>query len=121
MNYIIVGIGAGIGGASRYFLSTMIYRYLPVFFPFGTLLVNVIGSIFLGILIFGFDEKSLLDQQLKLFLGVGFCGGLTTFSTFSFETINLMLESEYLLMSLNILANLLLTFLGVYIGYILSR
>jgi CrcB protein len=121
MNYLLVALGAGIGGGLRYFISDLTYKYLPVYFPFGTLAVNVIGSIILGILIFGLDEKELLNQNLKLLLGIGFCGGLTTFSTFSLETVNLMLDSEYLLMSVNILSNMLLTILGVYLGYLITR
>ena len=121
MNYLLVALGAGIGGGLRYYISDLTYKYLPVYFPFGTLAVNVIGSVILGILIFGLDEKELLNHNLKLLLGIGFCGGLTTFSTFSLETVNLMLDSEYLLMTVNILSNLLLTVLGVFLGYLLTR
>lgn len=121
MNYLLVALGAGIGGGLRYYISNLAYKYLPVYFPFGTLAVNVLGSIILGILIFGLDEKELLNHNMKLLLGIGFCGGFTTFSTFSLETINLMLDSEYLLMTLNILGNLILTVAGVFIGYLITR
>jgi CrcB protein len=121
MSYLLVALGAGIGGGLRYYVSSVAYKYLPVYFPFGTLVVNVIGSIVLGILIFGLDERELLNQNLKLLLGVGFCGGFTTFSTFSLETINLMLDSEYLLMTINIFSNLLISVFGVFLGYVISR
>jgi len=121
MNFLIVAVGAGLGGGFRYLLSGIIQRLLPVFFPYGTLVVNVIGSIILGFLIFGFDEKSLLHPSVRLFIGVGFCGGLTTFSTFSYETFYLIRDTEFLLAGLNILANVCLTLAGIYIGYLISR
>ncbi len=121
IKFLIVALGAGLGGGLRYYISSHSFKYLPVIFPFGTLIVNLIGSAILGILIFGFDEKELLSSSVKLFIGVGFCGGLTTFSTFSLETFNLLRESQYLFAGLNILLNLILTLVGIYIGYILTR
>jgi len=121
MKLLIVAIGAGFGGGLRYWLSNYIAKVLPIFFPYGTLAVNILGSIILGILIFGFEEKGNLSISMKLFLGVGFCGGLTTFSTFSLETLNLLKNTEFFLAGLNIFANVILTLIGIYIGYLLTR
>jgi len=121
MKYLIVAIGAGLGGSLRYWLSNVISKIAPFFFPYGTLAVNILGSIILGILIFGFDEKGVLSPSLKLLIGVGFCGGLTTFSTFSFETFNLLKNTEFLLAGLNIFVNMALTLAGIYIGYLITR
>ena len=121
MKFLIVAIGAGFGGGLRYWLSNYIAKVLPIFFPYGTLAVNILGSIILGILIFGFEEKGNLSISMKLFIGVGFCGGLTTFSTFSLETFNLIKNTEFLLAGLNIFANVILTLIGIYIGYLISR
>ena len=121
VKYLVVFIGAGLGGGFRYWLSSYVQKYSAPYFPFGTLAVNFIGSFILGLLIFGLDEKELISPTLKLFIGIGFCGGFTTFSTFSFETFNLIRDTEFLLAGLNILANVFMTLLGVYIAYLITR
>lgn len=119
--YLFVSLGAAIGGAFRYWLSNIIYIFLPSYFPFGTLAVNVLGSFILGIIIFYFDDNGLISQGIKLFLAVGFCGGFTTFSTFSLETVNLFKASEFHFAFFNILLNVSLCLLGVYLAYIISK
>jgi len=121
LNYFFVGMGAALGGGLRYWVSNVVYKVLPTFFPYGTLLVNVLGSFLLGIFIFYFDKNELISQNLKLFLTIGLCGGFTTFSTFSFETIKLFQDSEIYLAFLNILLSVVLSFMGVYLAYILSK
>ncbi len=121
VNFLIVAIGAGLGGGLRYWLSDISYKIFPIYFPYGTLIVNVLGSFFLGILIFGFGDKELINPTLKLLLGVGFCGGFTTFSTFSFETVTLLRDSQFYFAGINILANILLGLIGIYLAYIITR
>ncbi|OGU74926.1 MAG: hypothetical protein A2V93_04225 [Ignavibacteria bacterium RBG_16_34_14] len=121
INYFLVIVGSAIGGGLRYWLSNAVYKYLPVTFPYGTLAVNIIGSFILGLIIFIFDEKELINNQLKIFLTIGFCGGFTTFSTFSLETFNLLRDSQYLFAALNIILNLLVCIAGVFVAYIFSK
>jgi CrcB protein len=121
MKVLIVALGAGLGGGLRYWISNYASKVLPIFFPYGTLAVNILGSIILGILIFGFDERGNVSSSLKLFIGVGFCGGLTTFSTFSFETFSLLKNAEFFLAGINVFLNVMLTLLGIYIGFLITR
>ncbi len=121
INYLMVSLGAAIGGAMRYWVSNLCYKFLPVTFPFGTLAVNLLGSFLIGVFIFQFDQRELLSPNLKLLLTVGFCGGFTTFSTFSLETLNLLKDSEFLLGSLNILLNVFLCLSGVFLAYLISK
>jgi len=114
---LIIGIGSGIGGILRYIVSNLSYKYFAPFFPFGTLIVNVLGSFILGIVFFYLSEKSVISPELRLFLGIGFCGGFTTFSTFSLETFNLIRDTEYLLAFGNIILNLFLALIAVILAY----
>ncbi|HCY77127.1 MAG TPA: fluoride efflux transporter CrcB [Ignavibacteriales bacterium] len=120
-NYLIVFFGAGLGGVLRYWGSDFVYKYLPSTFPYGTLGVNILGSFFLGIIMFYLDANQLISQQLRIFLTIGLCGGLTTFSTFSFETINFLKERDYLLAGGNIIFNVLLTLVALFIAYKFSK
>jgi len=120
-NYAIVFFGAGIGGMCRYWCSSIVYKFLPTNFPYGTLVVNIIGSFILGFVFYSLYEKGIINQDMRLFLSIGFCGGFTTFSTFSFETINLLKNSEYFFAVLNISANVIFSLTGTFTAYILSK
>ena len=121
LRFLVVFIGSGIGGTCRYWLSSFIQKNMVLFFPFGTLAVNLLGSFILGMMIFGLDEKELISPSMKLFIGIGFCGGFTTFSTFSLETFNLLKDAEFLFAGMNIAVNVLLTIIGIYFAYLVIR
>jgi fluoride exporter len=119
--YLVVSIGAAIGGVARYWLSGYVYKFLPSSFPYGTLLVNFIGCLLIGIIIFGLSDKELISPLFRLFLTVGFCGGFTTFSTFSFETFNLLKDYNIFSAFINILTNVICCLGGTYLGYLISK
>jgi len=121
LNYIYVGLGAAIGGTFRFWLSNYTYKILPESFPYGTLLINVLGSFLLGVIMFYFNDRELLGPNLRIFLAIGFCGGFTTFSTFSLETMNLFRDSQFWLGFLNIGLNIILTLFAVYLAYLISK
>ncbi|MFZ1517718.1 MAG: fluoride efflux transporter CrcB [Ignavibacteriaceae bacterium] len=121
LNYFLVSLGAAIGGALRYGISSYIHKNQSIIFPYGTLVVNVIGSFLLGFIMFHLNEKELIGSEFRLFLTVGVCGGFTTFSTFSYETLMLLRDSEIGLAFYNITLNLVLSLLGIYLAYLISK
>jgi fluoride exporter len=113
-----IAIGSAIGGMSRYLVGGAFQRLTAGTFPLGTLLVNVTGSFLLGVILrYGVDTPS-LTPELRAFLTVGFCGGYTTFSTFSYETAALMEDGEWTraasYVALSVGVSLLATFLGFF-------
>lgn len=120
-NLLIIALGGGIGSVARYLLSIFVQNRFAIFFPFGTLTVNIIGSFVLGTLLGFADRGSLISQEWKLFLAVGLCGGFTTFSTFASENLALLRDGEYLYA---ITYSGLSVFLGIsvaYFGFALTR
>jgi CrcB protein len=120
---LILAIGfAGFAGAvARYVVGGWVYRWLPATFPYGTLAVNLLGSMLLGAVMELGAARTALDPNLRLVLGVGFLGAFTTFSTFSLETMNLLREGSYLMAGVNVAANLVLCLTAVWLGITLVR
>lgn len=119
MSYLLVALGSVLGGVLRYWLSNVVNNFLPATFPFGTMLVNFAGSFIIGVTIFGLSDRGLISQDLRLFLTVGFCGGFTTFSTFSLETFNLLRNSEYTLAGLNIGMSLIICLAATFLAFVI--
>jgi fluoride exporter len=121
VNGLIVFVGGGVGAALRYWMTGSVYRVLGAAFPYGTLLVNVLGSVLIGFCVALFDERFVVQPALRLFLTIGVLGGFTTFSTFSYETIALLQEGSWWLGTLNILGSVLTCLAGCWIGGVLGR
>ncbi len=121
MNLIVVFVGGGIGAAARYWLQGIVYRYSGPEFPYGTLVVNVLGCFLIGFLVACFEERFVLNPSLRVFLTIGILGGFTTFSTFSVETLALLRDGTYALGFLNIFSSLLLCLAGTWLGGVLGR
>ena len=116
---IAVGIGGFFGAISRYLIATWVQKLSSSFFPIGTLSVNVIGSFLIGFLYLYFSHT--INPTLKAMLITGFLGALTTFSTFSLETLLLLQEGLYLKAGLNILLNVTLTISSTFAAIILFK
>ena len=120
-NILLIGAGGFLGSIARYFVSLLNLRIEFFSIPVGTLLVNIAGSLFIGLLT-GIAEKStILTMEWRLFLMVGLCGGFTTFSTFTNENLMLLHNGQIISILLYTGLSLLLGFTAVYLGYVSSN
>ena len=113
---VIVGIGSGIGGICRYFIS-LAMNHAGNGFPWGTFAVNVAGCLLIGILWGVTSRFQNVSPSLSLFLMVGFCGGFTTFSTFSKEGLTILQANNYILFSIYAIGSVVLGIMAVALGY----
>jgi fluoride exporter len=121
VNYIWISLGAIAGASARYFLSLLIARDYPSAFPYGTLLINVSGSLLVGFFLVFSTERVLLDPRWRLLVVIGFCGSYTTFSSYAFESFALMEQGQWLLTGINIVASNALCLAAVVAGAALAR
>ncbi|MEN3533943.1 fluoride efflux transporter CrcB [Microbispora sp. ZYX-F-249] len=119
MILLLVFLGGVVGAPARYLADRLVQRLHDSVFPWGTLSVNLAGSLVLGVLIGARDGVGLSADAVTL-LGTGFCGALTTFSTFGFETVRLLEEGSVLEASLNALGSLVLGVLAAAAGFALA-
>lgn len=115
MTPLLVFLGAGLGGVARYGVGGWIQRFAGLAFPWGTLVINVTGSLLLGMVVSGL-EGSASSAEWRALLGIGFCGGYTTFSTFSFEAIRLFQEGEWGWAGLYVLGSVAAGLVAVVLG-----
>ena len=121
MAYLIVFIGAGIGGALRHGVNLAAVRLFGYGFPFGTLIVNVLGSFLIGVLAGYFAYRTGINQHLRLFLTTGILGGFTTFSAFSLDAALLVERHSYALAAGYVLGSVGLAVAGLFLGLALFR
>jgi CrcB protein len=104
------------GGLTRYYLSGWVYGLLGRAFPYGTFAVNIIGAYFIGLIMELALRSTMISDTLRLGLTVGFMGGLTTFSTFSYETFKLMEDGQFVVAFTNVLASVMVCLLFTWLG-----
>jgi CrcB protein len=121
MNLMLVFLGAGIGGVLRFAMTGTAHRFFGSGFPVGTLMVNVLGSLLMGLVAGHFLYKGDIGSAWRLFLATGVLGGFTTFSAFSFDVITLIERGDWVLASVYILGSLLLSILGLALGLWLMK
>jgi CrcB protein len=116
---LATGCGAFLGACLRYLLGVALNPIFPTI-PFGTLAANLLGGLVMGLVMGAFAQFSALSPEMRLFVTAGFLGGLTTFSTFSGETVTLLLRQEYLwalaIVGLHVVGSLAMTLLGFALG-----
>ncbi|MFC3074117.1 fluoride efflux transporter CrcB [Shinella pollutisoli] len=121
MNYLIVFLGAGIGGAGRHGVNVLSARLLGTGFPVGTLAINAVGSFVMGLVAGYFAFRGHLPQEMRLFLATGVLGGFTTFSAFSLETALLFERGAPGAAILYVVLSVALSLGGVSLGLALAR
>ena len=119
--YLAIAAGGAGGAMLRYWMSGAVQGITGTGFPWGTLAVNVLGSLILGALMQMSTERFLFSQGTRLLLTTGFCGGLTTFSTFSHETWMLVEQHQWPAAAGNVILNVLVCLAAVYLGLLLAR
>ncbi len=119
--FFSISLGAIVGANSRYWTNRLALRLFGPGFPYGTLAINVVGSLILGFFMVWAMGRLTVDSRWRLFVAVGFCGGFTTFSSYAFESIALFERGQWLLAGVNILSNNVLSLTAVLVGMALAR
>ena len=116
--FLLVTAGGALGTAARYVLSGMAANAFGETFPWGTLIVNITGSFIIGFFftLTAPDGRLFVSGQTRQFVMTGFCGGYTTFSSFSLQTLNLMRDGEWMAAGGNVVGSVTLCMLGVWLG-----
>jgi CrcB protein len=119
---ILVGAGGCVGSVLRYVLSGWVHRVLDnPWFPYGTLVVNITGSVAIGFLAGLAENRSLFSSDTRLFVFIGVLGGFTTFSSFTVETLSLARNTQFVAALTNVAAQIILGLLAVWFGNLLAR
>jgi len=119
--YFAIALGGSLGAVCRYWVATSTYAMLGAQFPYGTLLVNVSGSMLMGFLAVLLAEKLALPEAFKMALLVGFLGSYTTFSTFALDALHWLNQGEWLKVLVYILTSVLGSLVGVAAGFFGAR
>ncbi|MCG7873316.1 MAG: fluoride efflux transporter CrcB [Candidatus Thiodiazotropha lotti] len=118
---LVIASGGAAGALFRFWVSSGVYGVLGRGFPYGTLAVNVLGSLVMGFLYVLFIERMVVSTEWRAGLLIGFLGAFTTFSTFSMETLNLLEQAEVLKAGLNVLLSVVACLLACWLGLVLGR
>jgi CrcB protein len=120
-DFFIISLGAIVGANARYLISRFAARIMGPVFPYGTLFINVTGSLIVGFFMVWATERALIDPRWRLLIVVGFCGAFTTFSSYAFETMAYFEQGQWLLLCSNVLTNNLLCLVAALAGMALAR
>jgi CrcB protein len=121
LHILIVAAGGALGSVARYGLSGLVHRYVQGTFPWGTLAVNVLGCLAIGVALHHIQDRQSLGPNARLFLTIGILGGFTTFSSFGYETVQLAAGGQWGAALGNILGNVALGLGAVWLGWIGAR
>ena len=117
----LIALFGAIGCLARYFLSGWVYNYLGRSFPYGTFAVNILGAFLIGLIMELALRSTMISANLRTGLTVGFLGGLTTFSTFSYETFRLLEDGEFVIATTNVLVSVVVCLAFTWLGIVAAR
>jgi CrcB protein len=120
-SYLWISLGAVAGASSRYALSRFIAKVYSTAFPYGTLLINITGSLLLGWFMIWSTERAIPDPRWRLLICVGFCGAYTTFSSYAFESVSLLEKGQWALFGANVLLSNILCLAAAIAGGAIAR
>ena len=120
-NCLIIGLGGFLGAIARYIVALWIGQRWGRTFPLGTFVVNVSGSFLISLLMSLFTERFMVNPQLRLFLVIGFLGAYTTFSTFEYETGNLVKDGEWSMALANVILSVIAGFVALKFGETIAK
>jgi CrcB protein len=121
MQILLVGAGGFIGSALRYTVSGLVHRAIPFAgFPYGTLVVNLVGCLAIGLLAGFAESRQVIGPELRIFLFLGLLGGFTTFSTFAYEGVELIQHGEFAKVLASVMVHVLVGFLAVWFGHAIT-
>src|SRR3954453_3813324 len=120
-DFLAISFAAVLGANLRYLLSRMAAAEFGSIFPYGTLIINILGSFIVGLFVIWTTQRVLVDPRWRLLVVVGFCGSFTTFSSYAFETVSYLEQGQWGLMLANICANNLLCLAGALAGMAVAR
>ena len=118
---IYIMVAGSLGVLGRYYMTSLAYRQLGEGFPFGTLIVNVVGSFLAGFVMQASLSTDLIPRAWRLAVTFGFLGAFTTFSTFSYETLSYLEDGAWMLAGVNISANVFPAIIAAFLGVLLGR
>ena len=120
-DFLAISVAAILGANLRYLISRLAAKEFGPVFPYGTLIINIVGSFIVGLFVIWTTERVLIDPRWRLLVVVGFCGSFTTFSSYAFESMALLEHGQWGLMLANIFANNVLCLAGALAGMALAR
>jgi fluoride exporter len=121
MQLIVIGVGGAIGALARYLLGGAVHRLMPGFFPYGTFVVNVLGCLVFGVIVGIAEARFAIGPIGRAFILIGVLGGFTTFSSFTYETFELVRGGQVWPALVNVVGQVGLGFLGLWAGFGLAR
>jgi CrcB protein len=118
---LLIALFGAVGCVTRYLMSGWVYGIFGRGFPYGTFAVNILGAFIIGLIMEMGMRSTIIPANMRTGITVGFLGGLTTFSTFSYETFRLLEEGEILIASMNVLASVLICLIFTWLGITAAR